>query len=159
MVAHELKIAQLKSTLSSETKSRYRAPPKVLVPVVEGSAIFHPGRSFGKVPRYLKRMEEVRVEKENLAADKARRATIPEGFRYMSVDERETLLNDLESQRNDAMNKLKGLPLRIETLGQRRTKLELDLKLMNLDKTIEKMHGLKNVLTRVDAGGTVNDFL
>lgn len=135
--------------LFDQTESRYRAPPKVIVvdenvPPVGVSK----HKSFGRVPSYIVRREADKAEQQRADAEKVRLAAIPAGFRYMLEDERQSTLVDLELRRRNVMDELKRLPLAMSTLAQRKEKIRVELVLMDLDKTIEKL-SVKNVLIQL----------
>ena len=136
---------ELKSSLLVRVPSRYH-----LVPNLAGKENLRSSSSgavnqlkkhaeFGKIPEYLSRMAEEKKQKGEEEAERVRKSKMPEGCRHMSEEEKEKAISDLQSSRREVLDQMKNLPLRIETLGQRRRKLELELKLGEIEKTLEKL--------------------
>jgi hypothetical protein len=105
--------------------------------------------SFGKVPEYIRRfgLEKKRAEEEVLRQREL--AKIPKGCRFMTDEERQNSIADVVRNRASLTEELKRLPLTNTTLKQRRRKLEIELKLSEMDKLFDKLHSNK-VLIRVD---------
>ena len=95
--------------------------------------------SFGRIPTYLKRMEEEKERQAEVAAEKARLADIPAGCRELTEEERVVMLEEGQKKRRSILDELKHLPLRIETLGQRRRKIELEHELTSIESSLEKL--------------------
>lgn len=96
-------------------------------------------------------MAAEKEEKKEKEAERARQAKIPEGCRCMTEEEKTKTMGDLQSSRRELLEQIKRLPLRIETLGQRRRKLELEVKLGEVESTLEKFNS-KTVYIRVAYG-------
>jgi hypothetical protein len=95
--------------------------------------------SFGKVPSYLVRMAAEKQQQLEEAEEARRQSEIPAGYRYMTAEEKESSVQDLNSRRRLLLEVIKGLPLQIVTLGQRRRKLELEQRLGEIERTLEKL--------------------
>lgn len=142
------KLDKLKTSLFQEVPSRFRQ-------VFEGSKENNePSASsterhaeFGRVPSYLIKMREEKEQRAEEEKERIRLSRIPPGCRYMSEEERLRAIEDVQANRREILDTLKKLPLAIETLGQRRRKIELELKLLETDKTLSKLN-LKNVCIR-----------
>ena len=103
---------------------------------------------FGKVPTYLVKMEEANQRRAAEAEERVRQARIPAGCRYMEEVEKQSAVEELQASRRVVLDAIKKLPLSIETLGQRRRKIELDMKLTEIEQTLEKL-SLKSVLIQI----------
>lgn len=95
--------------------------------------------SYGKVPGYMKRMQQTKDEEARKSEEKARMAMIPSGCREMTEDERLDTIEEAKRKRGETLDELKRLPLRIETLGQRRRKIELEHTLTEVERTLDKL--------------------
>jgi hypothetical protein len=95
--------------------------------------------SYGKVPGYMKRMQQTKEDEARKNEEKARMAMIPSGCREMTEDERLDTIEEAKRKRGETLDELKRLPLRIETLGQRRRKIELEHTLTEVERTLDKL--------------------
>jgi hypothetical protein len=103
---------------------------------------------YGKVPEYLTRMANEKQQKKEADAERVRLSKMPEGCRHMTEEEKERATSELQISRREVLEQMKRLPLRIETLGQRRRKIELELKLNEIERTLEKL-SVKTVFIRI----------
>lgn len=94
---------------------------------------------FGKVPAYIKQFEAEKIEEAKRKQEKAEASKIPKGCRYMSNEERLLALDDVRKNRSSLLEEMKSMPLTLTTLKQRRRKIEIDLKLCELDKLFGKL--------------------
>jgi hypothetical protein len=106
--------------------------------------------SFGKVPEYIRRFGEEKRQALEEELKQRELAKIPKGCRYMTDEERQTSISDVVRNRTALIDELKRLPLTNTTLKQRRRKIEIDLKLSEMDKLYEKLQCNK-VLIRIDS--------
>jgi hypothetical protein len=93
------------------------------------------------------------VEKQRLhdeADERDRQAAIPVGYRYMTSEEKECSSLDLQGSRREVLDELKRMPLNVTTLSQRRRKIELEVKLSEIERTLEKL-AHRNVLISISA--------
>ena len=90
----------------------------------------------GEVPGYLRRRQarEEEEEEERLANEPDE--DCPEGMVVMAEEERIDTLEVLEESHAELMAALNALPIRIETLGQRTRKAELEDKLREIEDAI-----------------------
>jgi len=94
---------------------------------------------FGRVPEYIKRFEADKVAEEKRLLEIAEASKVPKGCRYMSDEERLSSLEDVKKSRSILLEELKSMPLNLITLKQRRRKIEIDLKICELDKLASKL--------------------
>jgi hypothetical protein len=148
---NEARAQKLKMSLSKQTSSRYRAPsvsrdPVPMLPLSPRK--LH--REFGAVPAYLKRFHVVEAARHREEEDARQAASIPAGCRYMTPDEKDRTLLDLENKREELLTELKSLPLTMSTLRQRRCKLEAELKLDEVERLLEKFKKGRILLKSTD---------
>jgi hypothetical protein len=129
----------MKSKLLEGVAPRYLESPRKEKALPELAEQMQKHESFGRIPTYLKRMEEEKERQAEVAAVKARLAEIPAGCRELSEEERVTMLEEGQKKRRWILEELKHLPLRIETLGQRRRKIELEHELTSIESSLEKL--------------------
>ena len=139
-----LDISRLRATLLKETIPRYDKPrsssrPPNLVDVESSCKPKNAHADYGKVPEYIKRFEADKLEEEKRRMEIAEASKVPKGCRYMSDEERKSSLDDVRRSRTCLLDELKSMPLNLTTLKQRRRKIEIDLKLCELDKLLTKL--------------------
>ena len=139
----------LKSKLFKEVPSRWQQAPVVAGKENDSSTPpeFDKHAEFGKVPSYLIKMEADKKSQLADLAEKERQSRIPPGCRYMTEEERLQSIQEVQESRREVLDSIKRLPLSIETLGQRKRKIELDMKMCEIDRTLEKL-SYKSVLIR-----------
>jgi hypothetical protein len=145
-----IKESRLKSKLSETVVSRFRNTPaqsKENVPATDETNM-KKHASFGRIPGYLTRMRVEKDLQEEAEAEEHRKSSIPEGCREMTEEERLSTIEEAQRKRSVILEDLKRLPLRIETLGQRRRKIELEHDLTELETTLDKLCQ-KTVLIRL----------
>ena len=135
---------RLRESLLKNTMSRFDKPRKnPETPSIENKCdlkktqIVH--SDFGKVPAYIKQFEADKIEEARRKQDKDEASKIPKGCRYMSNEERLLALEDVRKNRSVLIDEMKSMPLTLTTLKQRRRKIEIDLKLCELDKLFGKL--------------------
>ena len=131
----------LKSKLFQDVVPRYLEPGSKGKENVcnDSSGSVQKHRSYGKVPMYMKRMQLAKEDDARKTEEQARMALIPSGCREMSESERLDTIEDAKRKRGETLEELKRLPLRIETLGQRRRKIELEHTLTEVERTLDKL--------------------
>jgi hypothetical protein len=141
---------KLRSTLLSGVESRYRNPSVTKKENVKNldtpSIVKH--TSFGKVPEYLTRMHEAKEQETLREAERVRQSAIPAGCREMTEEERLETIEEAQKKRKMILEQLKRLPLRIETLGQRRNKIQLEHDLTEIERSLDKL-SQKTVLIKL----------
>jgi len=147
-----LKSERLRASLLKNTLSRYKqesSTKSLVAPEVLPDSSLRRHSSFGRVPSYIRKFESEKKSLAETAAREAEEAKIPKGCRYMTTEERQSSIADITQTRSSLLDELKHLPLTSFTLKQRRRKLEIDLKLSELEKLHEKLQSNK-VLIRTD---------
>lgn len=91
--------------------------------------------ALGKVPAFLKRRKAELEEEKRLAALPPE-PTPPPGYRRIADGERLKMLETLRKRRTEVESQIRALPLRIETLGQRRREEDLDKHVAQLEKML-----------------------
>ena len=142
--------SKLKSKLSETVKSRFRDPPPKTNEntSTQNEINIRKHASFGRIPGYLSRMKADKERSAQTEAEERRLAIIPEGCREMTQEERLSTMEEARRKRGMILEDLKRLPLRIETLGQRRRKIELEHDLTEIERTLDKL-GQKTVLIQL----------
>jgi len=104
---------------------------------------------FGRVPTYLlqRKIEAIEAEEEVVRAREA--AKIPPGMRLLPEHERLETLSVLQRNKAEVERLIWALPLKIETLGQRRRKDELDERIADIEQGI-KAFSKPSVIVRAD---------
>ena len=144
----DVKIASMRKNLFDQTKSRYKSTvSRSFSQETKENEVVRHHSSFGKVPEYILRRASLELVTAELEKERVEKAEIPEGYRYMSLEEISSSISELELKRSIELDKLKRLPLLIETLSQRKTKLSIELILMDIDKSIEKLKSGDKILT------------
>ncbi|EFJ17619.1 hypothetical protein SELMODRAFT_420892 [Selaginella moellendorffii] len=94
--------------------------------------------SFGKIPAYLirRKMELAFDAERKLLEEEAK--SLPPGFVLMPDEEKQEVLKTLEENKVDLENKLRGLPLVIETPSLLRSKIDMDTQLRETEDAIKR---------------------
>jgi hypothetical protein len=141
---------KLRSNLLDNVASRYRTPSvskkENLKDPSATSMVKH--CNFGRVPEYLNRMHEAKARAAEDEADRVRKSMIPEGCREMTEQERLETIEEGQKKRKQILDELKRLPLRIETLGQRKQKIQLEHELTEIERTLDRL-SQKTVLIKL----------
>uniref|UniRef100_A0A0G4G5I7 Enkurin domain-containing protein n=1 Tax=Chromera velia CCMP2878 TaxID=1169474 RepID=A0A0G4G5I7_9ALVE len=106
--------------------------------------------NYGKVPAYIEEFRREAAERERLEKEAKERAKIPAGYRVMAEEERLEALTVLKGKREEADKEMQKMPLRVETLGQKRRQTELQKKVEELEDAI-KLFSRKTVLVEENA--------
>ena len=93
-------------------------------------------------------MRESKERERKEQEEAVRQASIPAGCREMTEQERIETVDDAQKKRRVILEQLKRLPLRIETLGQRKHKIQLEHDLTEIERTLDKL-GQKTVLIKL----------
>ncbi len=141
---------RLKTKLSEATMSRYKNVPAPSKENDDSKAnqSLDKHASYGKIPGYLIKMRENKQSEHAQEEEERRLASIPEGCREMTEDERQATVEEARQKRSEILDAIKRLPLRIETLGQRKRKIQLEHDLTEIERTLDKLSH-KTVLIRV----------
>ena len=136
--AHRMRQSLLEKTISRYNKENSSQPPRIRESegFVEAQTLHS---NFGKVPAYI---EEFRVQKQEALRKQKEfedASKIPQGCRFMTTEERLSSLEDVRRSRTHLLEEVKTMPLSLTTLKQRRRKIEIDLKLTELDKLALKL--------------------
>ena len=129
----------MKRTLTRYDKPRSLSRPPILADNHQTVKPTNLHSDFGRVPDYIKRFEADKAEEEKRRLELTEASKIPKGCRYMSDEERKSSLEDVRKSRTVLLEELKSMPLNLTTLRQRRRKIEIDLKLSELDKLASKL--------------------
>lgn len=101
-------------------------------------------RDFGKVPQYLKDRKNELARADERRRRREEEEQTPRGMVLMSEGERQHTLSILRENRTRIQQELARMPLRVETMGQKRKKEKLDFKLEEIEKA-EKLFMKKKV--------------
>ena len=93
-------------------------------------------KDYGKVPDYLiqRRLRKEREEQKQF--EDAEAAKIPKGMRKMTDDEREETLSILAENKRQILQKMKNLPLVIETPSMKRYQATLNTQMNEVENNI-----------------------
>jgi hypothetical protein len=117
--------------LAEDAGMARRAPAQREDPVAERIK-----KNFGKVPTYLKNVKQD-LEDKRVAEEMARqKEDIPPGYRMLPEDERKDMLEALEEKHKEAEDKLRKLPLKIESQRAKQQEKDLLNKVEELNKAI-----------------------
>lgn len=97
----------------------------------------HLHNSYGKVPKYLQKMKEMKLEAAEVAKKAAEQAKIPRGMRLMTEDERLQTIARLEDNKLKIECAIRSLPLRCETLGLIQKSKDLNNQLDELETALK----------------------
>ncbi|KAG1658694.1 hypothetical protein FOA52_013634 [Chlamydomonas sp. UWO 241] len=92
---------------------------------------------FGRVPSYLLERKIEAIESEEAAMRAREIAKIPPGMRLLPESERLETLDALLRSKAEVERAMWALPLKVETLGQKRRKDELDARITDIEQGIK----------------------
>lgn len=136
-------VPRQRSTPAIDRKAQRPAPSAAAVPCMIEQ------REVGRVPKYLRRRQEELAEIKRLA-NRPASPQPPPGYRRVGEDERLTTLRLLENRKMDLEKAHQSLPMKIETLGQRKREKDLDDRLKHIDRLLQ-MFGTALVFIPADA--------
>jgi hypothetical protein len=93
-------------------------------------------RNFGKVPTYLKGIKSDLEEKKREEELRNQKEDIPPGYRMLPEAERQEMLAALKEKLEEAEDKYKKLPLRVDTERAKKAQADLEKKLDELEKAV-----------------------
>ena len=94
-------------------------------------------KNQGQVPEYLQRRKEELADMEQEYRRREEEADLPPGMTLMPEDERLETLSILNEKKAEIEQMMRALPLKIETVGQRRRQAELDGKMQEIEKALQ----------------------
>jgi hypothetical protein len=129
--AIERKFIAENRVLAEEHGKMRRAPEQDGDPVAERIK-----RNFGKVPAYLKGIKNELDEKKREEELRNQKEDVPPGYRMLPELERQEMLAALKEKLEEAEDKFKKLPLRIDTDRAKKAQAELEKKIDELEKAV-----------------------
>eukprot|EP00389_Voromonas_pontica_P009889 GDKH01015024.1.p1 GENE.GDKH01015024.1~~GDKH01015024.1.p1 ORF type:complete len:309 (-),score=37.73 GDKH01015024.1:204-1130(-) len=133
--------------LDSKPGDAPRVPARLQVAPPDRAEL-HP--EFGRLPKYIEQFRSDETDKKLRAEAEAARRAIPDGYRVLGEAERLETLATLQKKREEVEKEAGRLPLRIETVGQKRRQAELQRRLDELDGAV-KVFEKKTVLVELDS--------
>jgi len=117
--------------LAEEHGKMRRAPEQDADPVAERIK-----KNFGKVPTYLKGIKNELEEKKRDEELRNQKEDIPPGYRMLPESERQDMLAALKEKKDEAEDKYKKLPLRVDTDRAKKAQADLEKKIDELEKAV-----------------------
>ncbi len=121
-----------KNKLAAGTPGRPPRPTKE-----DEGAKYRQKKDLGQVPDYLLRRKVENIEKAEAEARAKEAALIPPGLRLVPEEERMETLRILQANKAELERAIWALPLKIETLGQRKRKEALDERMQEIEQGLQ----------------------
>jgi len=93
--------------------------------------------NYGKTPKYIEEYKQVAKQKEDDRMEAKAASKRPPGTRVLPEEERIATLESLYANKKDVSKILNQMPISMRTENLRRQKIELEQKLVEIDKAVE----------------------
>ena len=105
--------------------------------------------NYGKTPKYIEKFKEEAKQKEDARMEAKAAKQRPPGTRVMPEEERISTMDTLKKNKEEVTKILMQMPISMRTESLKKQKMELENKLIELDKAID-MFSRKQVFVKID---------